>query len=128
MNFLEAVADIETLPNIDSSTSSYFLTISRSGRPTSAFITLMPHADGTWSAYIGDLRDSSEIARNEKDEPLLFPDEDAACRWAVAKVRRARSTQPSDPEQLAQAMIDGEAMERRFRDLEEAERRKKSSP
>ncbi|WP_146035549.1 hypothetical protein [Microbacterium testaceum] len=123
MKFLEAVAEIETLPDIDSSTSPYFLTISRSGRSTSAFITLMPHNDGTWTATIGDLRDGSEIARDDGGAPLIFADEDAACRWAVAKVRRARSKPPTDPEKLAQAMKDGDAIERRFRQLEEVERR-----
>ncbi|WP_150958765.1 hypothetical protein [Microbacterium testaceum] len=60
-DFLEAVAEIEKLPDIDATTSPYLLTLSRSGVRTSAFVTLIPRANGTWSATIGDLRESSEV-------------------------------------------------------------------
>lgn len=118
MNYQELVERVAGLPQIGESTRPYLLQRSDDGRPTAAFITLIPHADGTVTASRGDLRDKSEPVRTTNGSERVFADEDAACQWAWAEIRDAREPAPQySAEQMQRAHESADAQRRRYEEM-----------
>jgi hypothetical protein len=121
VNFEELVQKVENLPNVGQDFGSYLIDISRTGRPSSAFVTLIPHRDGSWTATQGDFREKVETVIGTDGAPVRFPDEDAACRWAWQKIKSARSNLGEKAEDRAAALKDAQVMYERIRRLDEAQ-------
>ncbi len=121
MNFEELVQKVESLPNVGQDFGGYLVDIARTGRPTSAFVTLVPHRDGSWTATQGDLREKVETVTSSDGAPVRFPNEDAACRWAWEKVRAARSNLEKRAGDSASALNDAQLIYERVRRLDEAQ-------
>lgn len=121
MNFEELAERVEGLPNVGRSFGGYLIDIARTGRPSSAFLTLIPHRDGSWTATRGDLRSKFETVIGTDGAPVRFPDEDAACRWAWQKIESARSNLGESAEDRAAALNDAQVMYERIRRLDEAQ-------
>ena len=121
MNYRELVAHVENLPDVGESFRPYLIQRSRVGQPTTAFITLIPLADGTYTAFSGDFRDKTEPVINSEGESQVFPDEDAACEWAWNRIRAARGPAPVyTPEQLERARVSSDDQYRRYEELRRA--------
>ncbi|MFJ4166169.1 hypothetical protein ACIPY5_11490 [Microbacterium sp. NPDC089698] len=60
-------------------------------QPSSVFLSLISHDDGTVTATRGDLRDKIEPWLDEDGTPVRFPDESAACDWAWREIQAARA-------------------------------------
>jgi len=121
VNFEDLVEKVESLPNVGENFGSYLIDIARTGRPSSAFLTLIPHPDGSWTATQGDFRSKVETVVGTDGAPVHFPDEDAACQWAWQKIKSARSGLGESAEDRAAALNDAQVMYERIRKLDEAQ-------
>lgn len=99
----------------------YLIDIARTGRPSSAFLTLIPHRDGSWTATQGDFRSKVETVIGADGAPARFPDEDSACRWAWQKIQSARANLGQTTADRAAALNDTQVMYERIRKLDEAQ-------
>lgn len=120
MDYEELVEKFQGLPNVGSSLVSYLIDIARTERPSSAFLALVPHRDGIWSATQSDLRDKVKTVIGADGAPVRFPDEDSACRWAWEKIKIARSQAGERTEDRAAALNDAETICERVRKMDEA--------
>lgn len=121
MKFDELVRKVEDLPSVGPSGVGFLLDIARKGRPSSAFITLIPHRDGSWSATRGDLREKVETLRGSDGTPVRFPDESSACRWAWEKIRSTRSNLAERAEDHSTALDDAQKIYERVRELDRSQ-------
>lgn len=121
MNFEELVQKVESLPNVGHGFGGYLVDIARTGRPSSAFVTLIPHRDGSWTAAQGDFREKVETVIGGDGAPVRFPNEDAACRWAWEKIKAARASGEKRAEDGAAAPHDAQLIYERVRRLDEAQ-------
>ncbi|MFT4260764.1 hypothetical protein [Microbacterium sp.] len=93
----------------------YFISCVRAGTPLSpTSITLIRHRGGRFTATRGDDRDSVEPVLDDAGEPMVFPDEAAACAWAWEKLKNVGNRFPKlTPEQEARGAASGAAQRAR---------------
>jgi len=114
MNYEELVEKVESLPDIDKSTSAYFIERTRGEKPGTALITLIAQSDGSYTAALGDLRSTVVPALDRQGRPLVFSDENSACEWAWQKISKMRTFEPRDPQKIELGLRQGVEMEKRL--------------
>jgi hypothetical protein len=91
MKYAELVARVRALPGMDDYSVRYLISRVRFSAPGNAAITLVAHRGGTYTATLGDARDTTTPYTDADGQLVVFPDEAAACEWAWGRIRSSRS-------------------------------------
>lgn len=107
----ERVRTLVTSP----ATVPYIVDLVNAGQKSAAELTLVRHADGTFTATRGDLRTIAEPVRDATGAVLRFDDEDTACAWAWEESARAHAPRrPMSTDAEARAASSAERITRRL--------------
>jgi hypothetical protein len=93
MDFAELSARVAALPGVTPSVLGRLLAFSPEGRADDIGYILVPRAEGGFVVLLGDGRGSAAPAPDEHGAPIVFVDEDAACRWILDRIERTISEQ-----------------------------------